>query len=126
MTNALLDLSLAQLQRAVDLRRQIEALEIELDGIQAGPSEAPGDGVAPRRGRPPGSGGRRKRRTMTPAALRALAQAREKRWANVRAKGASGGFSAKPMKKKFSAAARAALSAAAKARWRRAKAAGKT
>src|SRR5260221_10457448 len=125
MTNALFDLSVEQLQHALELRQQIDNLKIELDHIQVSPAEAPGNGVAPRRGRPPGSGGRRKRRTMTPAALRALAQAREKRWANVRAQAASGRFSAKP-KKKFSAAARAALSAAAKARWRKAKASGRT
>jgi len=122
MTIALSDLSLAQLRRAVGLREQIEALTAELDQIEGHPSEAPDDAVAPRRGRPPGKA-RRKRRTMTPAALNALAQARAKRWANVRA--ASAGPAAKP-KKKFSAAARAALSAAAKARWRKAKAAGRS
>src|SRR6185369_14911544 len=122
MTIALSDLSLAQLRRAVGLREQIDALTAELDRIEGRFAEAPGDGVAPRRGRPPGKG-RRKRRTMTPAALNALAEARQKRWANVRA--ASGGPAAKP-KKRFSAAARAALSAAAKARWRKAKAAGKS
>jgi len=55
---------------------------------------------------------------MTPAALKALAQAREKRLANLRA--ASKGSVAKSKKKN------AALSAAAKARWARAKAAGKS
>ena len=122
MANALSDLSLAQLRRAVGLREQIEALTIELNAIEGGPG--PGDTVAPRLGRPPGKG-RRKRRTMTPAALNALAQARAKRWANANGHAGSDNPPVK-RKKRFSAAARAALSAAAKARWRKAKAAGKS
>ena len=123
MTNALSNLSLAQLRRAVGLREQIDALTSELNAIEGGPAGA-GDVVAPRLGRPPGKG-RRKRRTMTPAALNALAQARAKRWANVNGHAGSDNPPVK-RKKRFSAAARAALSAAAKARWRKAKAAGKS
>jgi len=123
MTNALSNLSLSQLRRAVSLREEIEALTIELNSIVGGPT-GPGNVVAPRLGRPPGKG-RRKRRTMTPAALNALAQARAKRWANANG---HAGLANPPVKRKkrFSAAARAALSAAAKARWRKAKAAGKS
>jgi hypothetical protein len=62
---------------------------------------------------------------MTPAALKALADARAKRWAKARSGTAPSEPAAKP-KKKFSVAARAALSAATKSRWRKAKAAGKT
>jgi len=124
MANALSDLSLAQLRRAVGLREQIEALTIELNAIEGSPT-GPGDvTVAPRLGRPPGKG-RRKRRTMTTAALNALAQARAKRWGNVNGHAGSANPPVK-RKKRFSAAVRAALSAAAKARWRKAKAAGKS
>ena len=123
MKNALSDLSLAQLRRAVGLREQIDALTIELNTM-VGSSAAPGDMVTPRLGRPPGKG-RRKRRTMTPAALNALAQARAKRWANANGHAGSDNPPVK-RKKRFSAAVRAALSAAAKARWRKAKAAGKS
>jgi len=105
------DLTVAQLKRAIELREQIENLQMELSSIGNG-----------RVGRPPGKGKRR----MSAAGRAAIATAVKARWAKYR----NGSAKAKPVKitrkKRFSAAARARLSAAVKARWAKAKAAGKS
>ena len=120
MTNLnLKDLSSEQLQRIIDLKSQIEALESELESVLGG--------SAPRRGRPPGSAkgpGRPKgKRRMSAAGRAAIAAAARKRWAQYR-----GDKPAKTVGKKkrtMSAAGRAKIAAAAKARWAKAKAEGK-
>ena len=69
-----------------------------------------------------------KKRKLTDARLKALAKAREARWAKVKAakKGSKAALSNGKPKVERSAAWRAAISAAAKARWAKAKAAGKS
>jgi hypothetical protein len=104
---ALSDYSVAELQRAVSLKEQIEALEQQLgeltgEAAEAGPAEAP----APVK-RKMSAAHRRK-------LIKALARARRIRWANAKAAGAA---PAPKRRRRLSAAARAALSAAATARW---------
>lgn len=119
------DLSAAQLERIINIKQQIEDLESELDQIASGGGK--------RRGRPPGAGkilgrppGNPKRRKMSAAGRKAIAEAAKKRWAAYR--GEKPAKPEKPMKKRrtMSAAGRAKIAAAAKARWAKAKAAGKT
>jgi hypothetical protein len=107
---ALSDYSVTELQRAVALKEQIEALEQQLEELtgeaaeaaEAGPDEAP-----VRVKRKLSAAHRRK-------LIKALAKARRIRWANARAAGAA---AAPKKRRRLSAASRAALSAAAKARW---------
>ena len=112
MSNLLSSLSLAQLQRAVAIKEQMEALESELQGLN-------GD---------EGSGARAKTKTKTrgyniSAAGRArIAAAQRARWAKVKGRKAP---AAKKAKRKMSAAGRAAISKAAKARWAKARAQGR-
>jgi hypothetical protein len=114
----LIDLTTAQLHRAIDIKLQIEALQTQLDSIAGN-----GDGV-------PISftTTKRKKRRMSKAGRARIAAAAKARWAAYRGKGASA--AKKPAsgkkRKKFSAAARAKLAAAARARWAKAKMAGKT
>jgi len=122
MSNALLDLSLTQLRRAVDLRQQIEILQGQLDQVLESPAQLRRIGRPPgpttgRVGRPPG------RKKVTATAQQSIAAPQGAR--QLPGNGASTG-SAPKSKKKLSAAARAVLSAAAKARWKKAKAAGKS
>src|ERR1043166_5402158 len=99
MAHPLSELSLSQLEHAVELRRQIESLEKELGQLLGGGRNQTHLGRRGRTSTGPGGGRGRKTATLNPARRR---------------------------KRKFSAAARAALSAAAKARWARAKKAGKS
>ncbi len=113
MANALTDLSVEQLKRAVEIKQEIESLQAELAGLT-------GEGPARRRGRPPGSG----RRKLSPAAREAIASAQRARWARQKGKAGAAATGA-PRRRRMSAAGRARIAAAARARWAKAKAAGK-
>ena len=116
MLSSLSGLTVAQLQRAVAIKEQIQSLEQELDGLLGTPATETS-------GSP-----RRKRRAMSAAGRARVAAAVRARWAIYRAKKA-GKIAPKPVrkaKKHYSAAARAKMAAAAKARWAKVKAAGKT
>ncbi len=81
--NTFLNLSVAQLKRAIVVKEKIDALQEELSGILAG------DDASPRRGRPPGikvegSTEGKKRRQMSPEARAKIGAAAKKRWAKVR------------------------------------------
>ncbi len=101
MANPLAQLSVDQLQRAIEIKEQIESLEAELGQLLGSAPAAPR-----RRGRPPGrrgpgrplgSGhqaavtrpGRRGRRKMSPAARARLAEMARRRWAKAKAAGRS-------------------------------------
>lgn len=112
MANSLTDLSVSQLKRAVAIKERIEALEKELRDI-FGSAEQVADQTGPPR-----------RRKMSAAGRKAIAEAARARWAKVNAGKASTTRPAKA-KRTMSAAARAKISAAAKARWAKWKAAKK-
>jgi hypothetical protein len=97
MAHTLSELSLSQLEHAVELRRQMESLEKELGQLLGGGDNQTHTG---RRGR---SGPHPRAAAVRQSAKRGLKR-----------------------KRRVSAAARAALSAAAKARWAKAKKAGRT
>jgi len=116
MSNALLDLSLTQLRRAVDLRQQIETLESQLDQLLGAPLQPRRVGRPPGRrtgqvGRPPG------RKNVTATAKQHIAVPQRAR--QLPGNRATTGLGPQS-KKKLSVAARMALSAAAKARWKKA------
>jgi hypothetical protein len=104
-------LTVAQLQRAVSIKQQIENLQRELDSM----TEESGVSTIDRRG----SYGRS-------AEVRArMAAAQKARWAKIKENGADeSDADVKPRRKKhkMSAAGRAAIGAAAKARWAKIKA----
>jgi hypothetical protein len=104
--NALSNVSITQLQRAIAIKEQIEALENELGGVLGAPSEAPTAGVA--------KIGRKK--FFSAATRRKMAAAQKARWA---VKNGEAAESPAPIKKKrkMSAAGRAAIAAGARARW---------
>src|SRR5438093_7118237 len=105
--NLLASLSIQQLRRAVAIKEQIAALEIDLSQILGVASSV--TSVVSRRGK-------RKRS----AAVRArMAAAQKARWAK------HDGEPAKKPRRKMSARWRAGLAAAARARWAKVKAAGK-
>lgn len=109
MNDALSNVTVKQLKRAIKLKTKLEALQAQLDGIVNSGGEVP----TPRR-----------KRRMSAAGRAAIAAGARRRWAGLKGKAAS-----KPVKqgrRKMSAAARARMSASAKARWKKAKAAGKT
>jgi hypothetical protein len=112
MTNAIQNLSVEQLRKAIAIKAQIEKLQQQLASVTGAQS------------RPVAKAGHQKKRHRMSAAGRArIAAAAKARWAKFRGKSAL----EKPAKKKrFSTAAKAKLSAAVKARWKKAKAAGKT
>jgi hypothetical protein len=112
MTN-LNDLTMAQLQRIITIRQQIEGLQDQLESIAGGGGP----------GRPKGKV--KGKRRMSAAGRAAIVAGVKKRWAKYKGKAAK---PSKPAKKrrKMSAAAKAKISASAKARWVKAKAAGKT
>src|SRR6187455_2032040 len=96
------------LKEAVSIREQIAALEQRLASLF-------------RKGSASG-----KRRIISPAARRRIAQAQKARWAKYRSKAPKAKISPKKRRRKVSAAARAKLSALAKRRWAAAKRAGKS
>ena len=113
MANALLDLSTAQLERAVELRRKIDGLQSELEGL-FGTAPAALSADAPRRGR----------KKFSAATRRKMAAAQRARGGNVNVE-----TDAKPARKpdrRMSAAVKALLSKRAKLRWKKAKAAGRS
>ena len=116
MTNALSQLTVGQLKRAVEIKERIESLEDEINQILGAPRAMPTATVsAPLRGR----------KRFSAAARRKMAAAQRARRA------AEKGYAApvralRNGKRRVSPAARARLSAAAKARWARAKAAGRS
>jgi hypothetical protein len=110
MNNALSNVTVKQLKRAIKIKAKLETLQARFDQIMGGS----GAGMpSPFR-----------KRKMSAAGRAAIAAGARKRWAKQK-----GDVTVKPTKKgrrKMSAAARARLSASAKARWVKAKAAGKT
>jgi hypothetical protein len=108
MNNALTNVSVRQLKRAIKIKLKLEALQTQFDEIIGSGGEVP----APFR-----------KRRMSAAGRAAIAAAARRRWAKVKSKA---GKPVKRGKRKMSAAARAKMSAVAKARWQKAKAAGKT
>jgi hypothetical protein len=139
--NSITNLSPGQLRRAANIQERIQELQKQLGQLLGATVELEPDETP-------------KRRKMSAAGRRAIAEAARLRWAkynaekgaplkkgkrklsaqglaNIRAgvakRMAAQRKAAKPApKRKFSAAGRAALSAAAKARWAKAKKAGKT
>ena len=90
--NSLTDISLAQLNRAVALKKRIASLEAQLAGLLG----APGRTRRRQVGRPPlsasgrGSGvthGKRKRRKMSAKVRARMAAAAKARWAKAKAAG---------------------------------------
>jgi hypothetical protein len=73
--------SVDTLRRAGEILQEIEKLQGELAGLFNG--SAPAAATPKRRGRPPGSG--KKRRTMSPEARAKIAAAAKARWAKYRA-----------------------------------------
>ena len=123
------DLTTAQLTRIISIKEQIESLQAEVDSI-ASAGEGGGEVPVPTIDAKPA----RKKYKMSPAhrrnLLKALAKARQARWAKI--KGTSTPVADKPAaeekktKRTMSPAARAKIAAAARARWAKAKAAGKS
>jgi acetoin utilization deacetylase AcuC-like enzyme len=116
----LIDLTTTQLQRAIDIKQQIETLQNELDLIEGGetPSKAQIEAPAPAK----------RQYHMSPThkreLIKRLAEARAMRSAKIKGTAAKAD---KPVRKrrKMSAAAKAKISAAAKARWAKARLEGK-
>lgn len=109
MAIALSNVTVAQLQRAAQIKQQIEVLEAELASVLGGFPSA-----QPRRGRPPG------RRGGISAAGRAkIAAAQRLRWAKYKAsqKGSAQKETAGRKRRKMSPESRARIAAAQKARW---------
>jgi hypothetical protein len=81
MPNALAELSVAQLKRAVEIKEQIDALQTELDELLSGSKRLgrPRGPGRPKLGRPPGRG------KMSAAARAAISAAQKARWAERRA-----------------------------------------
>ena len=109
----------AAIQGFEEQKRRIDSQLVELKAMLSG---KPADAAAPS-----DSNGRRKRRTMSAAGRRAIAEAQRKRWAA--SKGESEPASATsetPKKRKLSPAGRKAIADAARRRWalRRAEVAG--
>jgi hypothetical protein len=100
--------SVAQLERAVAIKKQIAALEDELAEILGGSTG--GTTTTTTTGR----------RKMSPAARAKIAAAARARWARFHAK--HGKPEPKPKKFTMSASARAKIAAAARARWAKIKA----
>jgi hypothetical protein len=107
------DLSVVQIQRAIDIKLQIEQLQGQLDSIEGGDAPSPATTTP------------RKKRRMSRAGRAAIAAAAKARWAEYRGKGAAKAEKPPKKKRKVSAAVKAKLSAMAKARWAKVKAAGK-
>lgn len=99
------ELSVSQLQRGIEIKKQIEKLQKDLAALLGGGAVADG----------------RPRRGMSAAAKARIAAAQKVRWAKYR----SGKAKAKP-RRKVSSAARKRLSQLAKARWAKAKASGRS
>jgi len=117
MANALSELSVEQLKRAIEIKEQIEDLQNALEEVLGGAVVTTGNGRR-RLGRRPGKG----RRKMSAAAKAAISAAQKARWAKKRGETAPGKPAAE-RKKKLSPARLAALAKAREARWGKARAA---
>jgi hypothetical protein len=115
MSNVLFGMGVAQLQRAIEIKKQIQDLEEELQRLaqdSSGSAAVRGSAVSVSLGR----------RKMSAAGRARIAAAQRARWAKHRS--AAGGKKT-GSGRRMSPAARARIAAAAKARWAKAKAAGK-
>jgi hypothetical protein len=128
MSKSFWDHPIATIEKALHIRKQIEALQATLASILGGGTEAGNGKVAKRRGRPPKTslvksatskvdGRKGKRSAATIARMKAAQRAR---WA--RKNGASSApdksvVKGTAKKRKFSAESRAKMAAAQKARW---------
>ena len=106
--NNILNLSVAQLKRAITIKEQIESLESELASV-FGTTPAPAPAPA------------KKKKVMSPAARAKIGAAQKARWAKLKETStpAAKAPAAAPKKKKrkLSPEGRAKIVAAAKARW---------
>ncbi len=111
MATSLSNLTVAQLQRAAQIKQQIEVLEAELTSVLGGLPVAKG-----RRGRPPGGG---KGGGISAAGRARIAAAQRLRWAKFKAnrKDAAKAGRGGRRRRKMSPEARARIAAAQKARW---------
>ena len=107
------DLTVVQLQRAIDIKLQIEKLQAKLDSIEGGESPSPATVKAPAPAK--------RKYHMTAAhkrkLIKTLARARAIRWAKIKGNGKAKADKPAKKKRKVSAAVRAKLAAIAKARW---------
>ena len=123
MINSFLDLSIATIEKALVIRKQIEVLQESLVKIIGG------TGLAASFAEPaPAAAGAKSakgRRTMSVAGRARVAAAQRARWAKTRAASASAASAAKAPRKKrtMSLEARARIAAAQRARWAKQKAA---
>jgi hypothetical protein len=117
MANALANLTVAQLKRAVEIKERVKALESQLGEMLRTPSEAAEDRAARRGPKGMGAAGRAR-----------IGAAQRTRWARQKRFTVAPEPAPKARKKrrKITPAGRARLAAAAKARWARVRAAGKT
>jgi len=117
-TNSLLNLTVKDLNRAAQIKEQIDRLNGELASILGGEIAVP---FRKGPGRPAG-----KRGGMSEAGRMAVAAAQRARWAKINAaKGSTPTNDQAPKKRKMSAAGRKAIAAGARARWAKVKAANK-
>jgi hypothetical protein len=98
-----MDLSTRNLEQALSIRRQIDALERRFRGLVSGAGVG-GGGAAPRRG---------SRRRMSAAVRAKIAAAARARWARIKGRAKAG----KKRKGGITAAGRRRLSQLMKARW---------
>ena len=108
------EFSTAQLRQALQLREQIESLQMKLDGLLGG--NGAGTSVKAKRTVIRSKG----RRTMSPEAREKIRVAQQARWAKAKAKSAPAKATTKAKPKTrggISAEGRAKLAAAMKARW---------
>jgi hypothetical protein len=112
-------LTLEQLQRAVQIKQEIEALQDQLSRMlnvdaQNAPAKSGKDTSSPKKG------------GMSPAGRERIAAAQRARWAKAKGQGASKASVSTPKRATLSSEGRAKIAAAARARWAKAKKAGKT
>jgi hypothetical protein len=122
MPNALSEMSVSQLKRAIEIKERIDALQAELNELLGGAAGG-------KRGRPPGRPrGRGRPRAgggMSEEGRARIAAAQKARWAKQKTK-SGGGDAPVRKKRKVTAAGRARLAKAAKERWAKARAEGRT
>jgi hypothetical protein len=105
MSNALSNLSVKQLKKAIKLREKMEVLQSKLDQLLGSTESLPAT---------PG------KRKVSAAGRARMAAAQKARWAGLK-----GEKPAKKGKRTMSASAKAKIAASARLRWKKAKAAGK-
>lgn len=119
--NNILNLSVAQLKRAVAIKEQIESLLSELASISG---TTPASATAPSVAAAVAPAPAKKKNVMSPAARAKISAAQKARWATVKETSATTAKAtaapaaeAKKKKRKLSPEGRANIVAAAKARW---------